>query len=93
MIKSAFRITSVALLAGAAIAGTAQARYLCDEPPTSRDARACEAAKESPAALRRFIQRMQGIEFMQFSDYVNEAQRLAWDAKEADDRMEAQAEK
>lgn len=93
MFKSALRITSIALLAGAAVAGSAQGRYLCDAPPTSRDARACEAAKESPTALRRFIQRMQGIEFMEFSDYVNDAQRLAWDAKEADDRIADQAEK
>jgi hypothetical protein len=68
------------LLLGAA-AGSAQARYLCDAPPTPLDARACEAARQGPAELRQFVQRMQSIQNLLFSDYVNQATELAWAAK------------
>jgi hypothetical protein len=93
MIKTAVRIASIALLAGATTAGAAQSRYLCDEPPTGRDARACAAAQEGPAALRRFIERMRGIEHLQFADYVDKRTLLAWEAKEADERRVQHAAK
>ena len=68
------------LLLGAA-AGSAQARYLCDAPPSPIDARACQAAQQGPTELRRFIQRMQSIQSLLFSDYVNRATELAWEAQ------------
>jgi hypothetical protein len=89
MTKTAIRLTAIAWLAGLAIAGNANAKYLCNEPPSSRDARACDAAKEGPEALRRFIQRMRVVEFLQFEDYVNKETVLAWEAKEANERQQA----
>ena len=89
-IKNLFAF-SLLLLAGAA-AGSAQAKYLCDAPPTGRDARACAAAAHGPGELRRFIQRMQAIESLQFSDYVNEATRLAWDARKQHRPVRADAD-
>lgn len=56
----------------------AQAEFKCNSPAVSFDRVACEKAKEGPDALRRYIQRMQGITSLQFSDYVNEAQAAAW---------------
>jgi hypothetical protein len=93
MIRIAISVASIALLAGATTADAAQSRYLCDEPPTSRDARACEAAQEGPAALRRFIERMRGIEHLQFEDYVDKRTLFAWEAKEADERRVQHAAK
>jgi len=61
----------------------AHAEYRCDPPPTSIDRRACEAAAESPAALRQYIQRVQGIRNLQFDDYVNKESVLAWEAARA----------
>ncbi len=56
----------------------ARAEFKCDAPPTRIDRVACEKAKESPQALRHYIQRMQAIENLQFSDYVNEERAAAW---------------
>jgi hypothetical protein len=72
---------TLAMLGG--IAGNAQARYLCDAPPTPLDARACAAAQKGPAALRQFIQRVQSIQNLQFSDYVDEATDVAWAAQKS----------
>jgi len=83
MNATAFRFTVVALI-GATLTTAAVARdYKCDEPPTQIDRRACEAAKLGPDELRRFIQRVRGIESLQFLDYMTDAQLLAWrEAKE-----------
>ena len=72
------------LLAGCAVASTADARYLCRDPQTRLDQRACAAAEEGPQALRRFIDRMRPIESLYFYDYVNEARLLAWLERKAD---------
>lgn len=56
----------------------ARAEFRCDAPSTHIDRAACEKAKESPHALRQYIQRMRVIESLQFSDYVDEAQARAW---------------
>jgi hypothetical protein len=55
----------------------ARAEFKCDAP-SGFDRVACEKAKESPQALRQYIQRMRGIESLYFPDYVNEAQARAW---------------
>jgi hypothetical protein len=66
------------------LAGTAQAEYLCAEPPTRVDRRACEAAREGPDALRQFIQRMNWQHHnLDYHDYVNAATQLAWDQQRA----------
>ena len=64
------------------IATGVQAQYRCDAPATRVDRGACEAAKEGPDTLRRYIQRIKPIESLQFSDYVNDATLVAWDARE-----------
>jgi hypothetical protein len=75
-------VAFAALLLASAASGSAQARYLCDAPPTPRDARACEAARQGPGELRHFVQRMQSIENLQFSDYVDDATAAAWEARD-----------
>ena len=75
---NAFRFTAAALF-GATLSTTAVAgEYKCNRPHTSIDQRACDAAAQGPVALRRFIQRMQVIESLSFSDYMTDAQLLAW---------------
>ena len=87
LMKSA--VVSAILLAAA----SAHAQYRCDTPATSVDRRACEAAKESPQALRQFIQRMQPVQSLQFSDYVNEATLSAWEARERAQQVAKSSEK
>ena len=60
----------------------AQAAYVCDAPPSRIDRRACDAAKESPEALRSFIFRMKFQHALNFYDYVDDARQLAWDERE-----------
>ena len=61
----------------------ARAEFKCDSPTVTFDRVACEKAKESPSALRRYIQRMRMIESLEFSDYVNDAQAAAWAQNES----------
>jgi hypothetical protein len=79
MNANAFRLT-VATMFGAMLTTVAAARtnYKCDDPRTPIDRRACEAAKQGPDALRRFIERMRVIESLDFHDYMTDAQLLAW---------------
>ena len=60
------------------VASAAHAEYKCNSPQHGFDRVACEKAAEGPNALRRYIERMRGIESLQFSDYVSEAQARAW---------------
>jgi len=76
--KTTQSILATTLFVIGSAAGSAQARYLCDAPPTRLDARACAAAQQGPSELRRFIQRVQGIQNLHFADYVNEATEAAW---------------
>lgn len=79
-------IGSAVLLVPALALASMQARaeFKCDAPPTRIDRVACEKAKESPQALRQYIQRIRVIESLQFSDYVSEAQARAWLQAESD---------
>ena len=61
----------------------ARAEFKCDSPTVRVDRIACEKAKESPSALRRYIERMRIIESLDFSDYVNDAQEAAWAQNES----------
>ena len=75
---NAFRFAAAALF-GATLSTTGVAgEYKCNRPHTSIDQRACDAAAQGPDALRRFIQRMRVIESLSFSDYMTDAQLLAW---------------
>lgn len=69
-----------------AMPSIAQVEYRCDPPPTPIDRRACQAAAESPAALRRYVQLVQPIRNVRFDDYVNEATIIAWEAAIARER-------
>jgi hypothetical protein len=91
MKANAARALSALVLACAAAGASAE--YRCSPPPTMFDQRACEAAKQGPAALRRFIQRMQPIVHLYFYDYVDRATLLAWEASEARERATAQTDK
>jgi len=76
-----FKAISSALLfvpALALVSTQARAEFKCDAPSTNVDRTACEKAKESPTALRHYIQRIQMIHSLQFSDYVSDAQTRAW---------------
>ena len=78
-------IGSSLLLVPALALASAQARaeFKCDTPSTRIDRVACEKAKESPQALRQYIQRIRVIESLQFSDYVNEERARIWAQNES----------
>ena len=80
------RLTSVLLFTGAFATG-AHAEYRCDLAPTPVDQRACDAAKQGPDALRRFVERWTSkMSNLYFADYVDAKTERAWDAKEAQAR-------
>ena len=68
----------------ALVSAQARAEFKCDAPAVHFDRVACEKAKESPQALRRYIERIRMIESLEFSDYVSEAQARAWLQAESD---------
>jgi hypothetical protein len=76
---------SVGVVLAAGLAAAAHAEYRCTPAPTSIDRRACEAADQSPEALRRFVYRMR-MSNLQFSDYVDAKTERAWDVKQAQER-------
>ena len=61
---------------------SARAEYKCNAPQSRIDAAACEAARQGPTELRRYIQRIYSIESLYFFDYVNESQAVAWREQE-----------
>lgn len=65
------RVPALILLALTASAAQATAR--CETPTHPVDRVACAKAKESPEALRRYIQRTQPIYMLYFWDYMSEA--------------------
>jgi len=74
------RFTYVLLSAGAFAAG-AHAEYRCDPAPTPVDQRACDAAKQGPDALRRFVERWDSkMSNLYFADYVDATTAQTWDA-------------
>lgn len=82
-----FKAISSALLfvpALALVSTQARAEFKCDAPSRQFDRAACEKAKQSPGALRQYIQRMRMIDSLQFSDYVDDAQARAWAQQESD---------
>jgi hypothetical protein len=83
--------STAALFTVLMVATGARAEYRCDPAPTRIDRRACEAAKESPQALRRYIERMRVIENLYFPDYVSEATEIAWEQARERERQAAKA--
>ncbi|HKO67638.1 MAG TPA: hypothetical protein VJU53_07525 [Burkholderiaceae bacterium] len=76
--------SALLLVPGMALLSTqAHAEYKCNSPNAGFDKAACEKAKEGPDALRHYIQRMQGITNLQFSDYVNEERAASWAENDA----------
>jgi hypothetical protein len=90
VVLAAAWLTGCTSLPGPDLAATAHAEYKCDLPPTAIDRRACEAAKEGPDSLRRFIQGVQPIANLQFSDYVSDATILAWEMNRTRERSASQ---
>ena len=78
----ALRNTLSAMIVSVAFVGTSHAAYLCDNPPSPIDKRACEAAEQGPDVLRRFIDRIKPVHNLYFYDYVNEARLVAWQEAE-----------
>jgi hypothetical protein len=74
---------SVAFTFAAAVAGftlAAHAEYLCKEPPTQADRKACELARQdSPAALIHFIERTNAVYHLYLPDYVSDADAARWE--------------
>jgi hypothetical protein len=63
-------LTALLLAAVPAFVVPASAQSRCDAPRDHADRRACEAAREGPDALRRFISRTQSIYGLYFFDYM-----------------------
>jgi hypothetical protein len=75
------RMTAVALVA-AAFSAAAHAEYRCSPAKTWMDREACEAARQGPDELRRFVQRMESIRVnLNFYDYVDLKTAQAWGAR------------
>ena len=73
---------SAALILAAGFTASAQAEYRCDAPPSWVDRNACQAAEQSPTALRRYVQTMNTLRInVSFYDYVNAQTAKAWDAQ------------
>lgn len=68
----------------ALVSTQARAEFKCDSPSGHFDRVACEKAKDSPSALRQYIQRIRMIDNLYFYDYVNDAQAAAWAQNESD---------
>ena len=75
----AYRFTIAALARAATLTGTtlalaaatgAFASPRCDEPRNRVDVAACEKAKQSPEALRRYVARTQVLYQLYFYDYM-----------------------
>lgn len=78
MTTKMIRLATAALLVSG-FAAAANAEYRCDPAPTWADRKACEAAGQGPAELRRTVQAMNSIRINQrFEHYVDEATAQRW---------------
>ena len=75
---NAFRFTAAALFGATSDTTGVAGEYKCNQPPTRIDQIAGDAAAQGSVALRRFIQRVQVIESLSFSDYMTDVQPFAW---------------
>ena len=77
------RLCTLVLFASA-FTSAAHAEYRCDPAPTLIDQQACEAAKQGPDALRRFVNRMDHqMSSLLYADYVDGNTERVWDSKPA----------
>lgn len=67
-------VATATLMSSLFLSPVADATPRCENPTTSFDRTACEKAKESPAALRRYIARTSSIHQLNFEDYMSEAE-------------------
>lgn len=73
---------STAVFFATACAASANAEYRCASAPSPLDQRACAAAEQGPAALRRFVYRWDSqMSNLYFADYVDTNTERAWEAK------------
>ncbi len=78
---------SVGVVLATSLAAAVHAEYRCDPAPTPRDQSACDAAKQGPDALRRFVERWTSkMSNLYFADYVDAKTERAWDALQAQAR-------
>lgn len=72
---------SVAIIVATAFTA-AHAEYRCDPAPNWVDRAACQAAREGPHELRRFVEAMNSIRIsIRFEDYVNLATAQSWEQR------------
>jgi hypothetical protein len=77
-----FTRIAIATLTVAALAGAARAEYRCEPAGTTIDRKACEAARQGPDELRRYVLVTKPIRSdLQASDYVDRKTVEAWDAR------------
>jgi hypothetical protein len=67
-------VATATLMSSLFLSPVADATPRCESPLTSFDRTACAKAKESPEALRRYIERTSSIHHLNFSDYMSEAE-------------------
>jgi hypothetical protein len=76
----------------AGASATARAEYRCGASALQEDRRACELAqRDSPDALRQFIDRTRGIYALYFYDYVTDADADRWEAARNDEKAPSTA--
>jgi hypothetical protein len=76
----------------AGVSATARAEYRCGASALQEDRRACELAqRDSPDALRQFIDRTRGIYALYFYDYVTDADADRWETARRDEKAPSTA--
>jgi hypothetical protein len=81
------RVSALILTSSTITAAYATPR--CDAPIFPVDRVACAKAKESPEALRRFIERTQSIHMLYFGDYMSESELEQHRMRQARDQQPA----
>ena len=70
-------LLGVGVILAAAPLVAPRAATLCEMPQVGADARACAAAAQGPAELRRFVTRTRAIYGLYYADYVRPGQAAA----------------
>jgi hypothetical protein len=78
-----------ALILTSSTVAAAQATPRCEAPAFPVDRVACAKAKESPEALRRFIERTQSIHMLYFGDYMSDSELEQHRMRQARDQQPA----
>ncbi len=83
---------ALVLAMAAGVSATARAEYRCGASALQEDRRACELAqRDSPDALRQFIDRTRGIYALYFYDYVTDADADRWETARKDEKAPSTA--